>query len=282
MYKKARILHSSGKYEEAVSTLEKLIRINPSHSEAYKKLVEFRPDVLKNNIRATYTLDLFDPDFSRRPWQIASLAYGRKTKLGTVIARLNLAERFGESGLQGEVDAYPRINENNYCYLNYGYSSSGVFPRNRAGLEWYHNFPKAFEGSVGMRLLDFRGSTVGIYTFTVGKYAGNYWISLRSFFTPGSDGTSVSGLIQVRRYFADPENYFGLRLGYGVSPDDNRNLLDSNRQLTLKTRSVRLEYNHIFNHVWILNAGAVWGAEERIPKTFSGYYTIDISVSRLF
>lgn len=284
LFKKARILHSSEKFEEAVATLEKLIRKNPAHAEALKKLQEYRIDVLKNTVRLTYTLDFFDKAFNRDPWQIIALSYGRKTKFGSVIARINLANRFGNTGFQGEVDAYPKISENNYGYLNYGFSQSSVFPKNRLGLEWYHNFPKSFEGSIGMRVLYFNNSNADIYTFTLGKYVSNYWISLRSFVTPGTGGTSVSGFLQMRRYFSDPENYFGLRMGYGVSPDDNQNLVDSDlgNRLTLKTWSLRAEFNHIFKHVWIFNTGAVWGNEERIHGTFSGHYTFDISISRLF
>ncbi len=283
-FKKARILHSSEKFEEAVATLEKLIRKNPAYAEALKKLQEYRLDVLKNTVRLTYTLDFFDKVFNRDPWQIAALSYGRKTKLGSIIARFNLANRFGNSGFQGEIDAYPKISESNYGYLNYGFSQSSVFPKNRLGLEWYHNFPKSFEGSIGMRLLYFNRSPVDIYTATLGKYTGNYWISIRSFVTPGTDGTSVSGLMQMRRYYSDPENYIGLRLGYGVSPDDNRNLVDSDLEsrLTLKTRSLRMEFNHIFKHIWIFNAGAIWGNEQLLTKKYSGYYTFDISISRLF
>ncbi len=146
LFKKARILHSSEKDEEAVATLEKLIQKNPAHSEALKKLQEYRLDLLRNTIRLTYTLDYFDKAFGRHPWHITALSYGRKTKLGSVIARINLANRFGNTGFQGEMDAYPKISENNYCYLNYGFSQSSVFPKNRLGLEWYHNFPKSFEG----------------------------------------------------------------------------------------------------------------------------------------
>jgi len=282
LFKKARILHSSEKYEEAVAILEKLIRKNPAHAEALKKLQEYRLDLMKNSIRLTYTLDFFDKAFNRDPWQIAAWSYGRKTKFGSVIARINLANRFGNKGFQSEVDAYPKINENNYGYLNYGFSKSSVFPKHRLGFEWYHSFPKSFEGSFGMRFLYFSSSNVYIYTATLGKYVGNYWISMRAFVTPGTGGSSVSGLLQMRRYFSDPENYLGLRLGYGVSPDDNRNLIDSNQKLALKTRSIRIEFNHILKHVWIFNTGAVWGNEERQFGTFSGYYTFDLSISRLF
>lgn len=282
LLKKAKILHSSEKFEDAVVTLKKLIQKNPTHTEAMKKLQEYRLDVMKNSIKLNYTIDYFDKAFNRDPWQITALSYGRKTKFGSVIARINMANRFGNTGFQYELDAWPKISENNYGYLNYGFSQSAVFPKNRFGMEWYHNFPKSFEGSIGMRMLYFSSSNVDIYTATLGKYIGNYWLSLRSFITPGTDGTSVSGLLQMRRYFSDPENYIGLRLGYGVSPDDNRNLIDSDQTLTLKTRSVRMEYNHIFKQVWIFNTGAVWGNEERIPGEFSGYYTFDISISRLF
>ncbi|MDD4645804.1 MAG: hypothetical protein PHY99_07435, partial [Bacteroidales bacterium] len=77
-------------------------------------------------------------------------------------------------------------------------------------------------------------------------------------------------------------NYFGLRLSYGVSPDDNRNLIDSNQKLALKTKSVRLEYNHIFNRLWILNTGLVWGNEELQSGVYASFYTFNISLMRLF
>ena len=280
--KKARILHSNEKYDEAVKTLEDFMDKNPAQPEMLRKLKEYRPDVLKNSVRLTYTVDFFDKEFNRDPWQITSLAYGRKTKAGTFIARLNYASRFGTNGFQVEADAYPKLGENSYGYLNYGFSKNSLFPDNRFGAEWYRNFPKAFEGSAGIRLLGFGSALTDIYTATIGKYAGNYWLSLRTYVTPGDEGTSLSGALSVRRYFADAENYVGLRLGYGISPDDSRNQIDSERRLMTKTRSIRTEFNHIFSRSWILNAGAVLGGEEIQPGEFSGYYTFDISVVRLF
>lgn len=280
--KKAKILYSGEKYEEAVAVLEGFLQKNPGDSEFLIKLKEYRLDALKNNIKLMYTVDFFDEDFNRDPWQLYALSYGRKTKLGTVITRINYARRFGEQGFQYELDAYPKISENNYGYLNYGFSNNVLFPKNRFGAEWYHNFPHAFEGSVGVRFLDFGSSGVDIYTATLGKYIGNYWVSLRSFVTPDPSGTSVSGFLSVRRYFSDSENYIGLRAGYGISPDDRRNPVESEKNLTLNTYSVRAEYNHLIKKVWILNLAAVWSNEEIQPGAFSGYYTFDIGISRLF
>ncbi len=221
--KKARILYSEEKYDDAVSVLEDFLHKKYSgNGEIIKKLDEYRLESLKNKIRLVYTFDYFDKEFNRDPWHLVAISYGRKTKLGTVIARVNYARRFGNQGIQYELDAYPKISENNYGYLNYGLSTDGLFPKNRYGAEWYHNFPHAFEGSIGFRLLDFGSSGVDIYTATFGKYVGNYWISLRSYVTPDSTGTSVSGALSARRYFSDSEDYIGLKLSYGVSPDDNQ------------------------------------------------------------
>ncbi|NCB07710.1 MAG: YaiO family outer membrane beta-barrel protein [Bacteroidia bacterium] len=237
---------------------------------------------MKNEVRLIYTIDLFDEAFDRDPWQIQAWSYERKTKAGPVIARVNYANRFEKTGFQLEADAYPRLNGNNYLYINYGFSQSSVFPIHRGGLEWYHNFRNGFEGSAGMRLLSFDPSNVEIYTASLGKYAGNYWLSLRSFVTPETRKTSVTGVLLVRRYFSGSKNYAGLKLGYGNSPDELRNLIDSSQKLSLKTQWIRLEFNRIFAHTWSFGAGATLGREERLPDTFSGYYSFEFSLSKMF
>lgn len=285
LLKKARIQHGSEAFDDAVKTLQTLIGINSGNAEAIKLLQEYRLDVMKNRIRVNYTIDHFDKSFNRDPWQVLAVSYARKTKLGTVLARVNLAERYGNQGIQYEFDAYPTISENNYAYVNYGFSNSTVFPDHRIGAELYHSFPKAFEGSIGLRSLFFGTSDVTIYTASVGKYISNYWVSLRSYVTPGSDGTSVSGQFQVRRYFSNAENYLGLRLGYGVSPDENQNLVGdvvTITRLNLKTQSVRLELNQLIGKRWVFNPALIWGQEEREPGNYSGYYSIDVSITRLF
>ncbi len=280
--KKARILYSSEDYEKAVKVLEDYLQLNPGVAEFIMKLKDYRLELMKNKIKLNYTVDFFEKEYNRDPWQITALSYNRKTNIGTVIARLNYANRFGNKGFQYEIDAYPKFTENSYVYVNYGFSQNSLFPKNRYGIEWYQNLPKAFEASLGMRLLQFSDSYVDIYTATIGKYVGNYWFSLRSYVTPDTTGTSVSGSLHTRRYFSDPENYLGLKVGYGVSPDENRDLLNSAQRLNLKKGSVRLDYNHIFKHILIFNMGAEWGTEEIQTGTMAGYYTLDASVSWLF
>lgn len=280
--KKARILNSDEKTEEAVGLLSDFVENESASPELMKKLKEYRLDLMRNTVKIAYTVDFFEEDFNRDPWHIVALSYGHETGIGSVIARVNYAKRFDNTGFQYEIDAYPTLTKNAYAYVNYGFSESILFPNHRLGFEWYQNFPKAYEASLGLRALFFDNSSVDIYTATVGKYLGNYWLSLRSYVTPDSDGTSVSGSLQMRRYYSDPEHYYGVRLSYGISPDDNSNLIISEERLTLKARSLKLEYNHIFKRIWILNLGFTVGDEERIPGKYSNFYTFDIIFSRLF
>ncbi|HEY3373394.1 MAG TPA: YaiO family outer membrane beta-barrel protein [Prolixibacteraceae bacterium] len=264
-FQKARILNSADQYDESVAVLENLLKKNSANSDALRLLEKVRLELIKNKITINYSYDYFNNSaYKKEPWQLVYLQYARKTALGTVIGRVNYANRFGSDALQFEADAYPRIGENDYLYFNYGFSDMSGFPNQRGGFEWYHSFPKSFEGSLGSRLLYFQGSKrVIIYTGSFGKYFGNYWFSLRPFITPGSDGTSVSTYLLVRRYFSDPENYIGIRLGVGSSPDERRLLLnDPNQAAHLKSQSVKLDYNHIFGNRWIFSTGVAFANEE--------------------
>ena len=127
-----------------------------------------------------------------------------------MIVRANYANRFREDTAQYEIDAYPRLAKGLYAYVNYGYSSHRFFPKNRVGGELYANLPHGVELSGGFRWLQFESSEVTIYTGTIAKYQGNYWISLRPYITPKSEGTSQSYNLTVRRYFGGPDNYLGV------------------------------------------------------------------------
>jgi YaiO family outer membrane protein len=263
-FQKARILNSAEKYDEAAGVLENLLKRNSSNNDAVRLLEKVRLELMKNRLTLNYSYDYFaNAAYQKDPWQLLYLQYARKTSFGTVIGRVNYAKRFGSTAVQFEADAYPKVSENDYLYLNFGYSDASIFPGQRGGFEWNRSFPNAFEGSLGGRLLHFQNSWVAIYTGSIGKYLGNYWFSLRPFVTPGSGGTSVSTYLIVRRYFSDPENYVGVRLGVGTSPDERRLLLfNQNQSAHLKSMSIKLDYNHIFNNRIILNTGIAFANEE--------------------
>ena len=177
-----------------------------------------KPTERRSEISVDYRYDRFDRTFS--PWHSTSVALSRQTPVGTVIGRVNHARRFDRSGAQVELDAYPKFAKNTYGYVNLGYAPSALFPEWRAGAELHRSLPGSWESSVGLRWLRFESRDVRIYTGSVGRYFGNYWISARPFVTPTDSATSVTTTVTARRYFRDGDNYLGVMVGYGRSPAD--------------------------------------------------------------
>lgn len=165
-----------------------------------------------------YSLQHFLGDLD--PWQVGSVSVGRRGAFGSLAGRVNVARRFAQTGWQGELDAYPRITRSTYVYLNAGYSGADIFPSWRFGAEVFRSLPGAWEASAGLRQLRFEGSPVTLLTGTVGRYVGNYWVSLRPYLRERTDGWSTSGSLQARRYFEDGDNYIGARIGLGTTPSD--------------------------------------------------------------
>ena len=154
------------------------------------------------------------------PWHLTALSLGRRTARGSIIGRVTYAHRFGTSGGQVELDAYPRLSANTYAYLSVGYSPSSIFPTWRSGGELFITLPDSWETSAGYRQLRFDGVPITLFTAAVGKYVGNYWFSLRPFVRQADAGISASANITARRYFEDGDHYLGARVGYGRTPPD--------------------------------------------------------------
>ncbi len=237
VYKKARALKLLGNNAAAAEAARQVLRVNPANREARVLLSDVEELMQRYKATVEYTQDRFDKDFD--PWHLGSVSLSRRQAFGSVIGRVNFARRFDKTATQYEVDLYPKFGRGIYAYLNGGYSDSTVFPRIRAGAELYAPLPRGFEASFGARHLRFGSSGVTIYTGSLGLYAGNYWISLRPYVTPGSIGSSVSGSMTVRRYLDGAESYVGLRVGAGSETDERYSTVD---QYRLKSQQGDLEF----------------------------------------
>lgn len=279
--KKSKSLVALNQFEKAKILLNDIVIHDIDNNDARKLLETIRQAERANKITVNYSYSYFEKRMIT-PWQLAYLQYSRRTSFGTIIGRINYASRFNTGGLQIETDAYPRITKTTYMYVNLGYSEKFIFPRFRSGAELYRKLPSAFEASLGFRYLSFTSSDVVIYTASAGKYIGNYWLSARTFITPDKIGTSISGMLTARRYFSDADNYLGIRLSYGTSPDDRKNLLTSSDILHVKSDAARVEFNKKLKQIWIINLAAICENEEYYPSRFRYIFTGDITVSVLF
>lgn len=259
--RKIKTLAELEDYNEAYTIIDSLIGKNKKKSELRQLAESIKKKMSKNIFSIAYDYDYFDKQFID-PWHNFSMSYGRQTKyIGRLITRANLANRFDSKGAQLEIDAYPTLGKKMYAYINAGYSPSYIFPTYRNGISVYRNFPKAFEGELGFRILYFSKATV-LYVGSIGKYTGNFWFSARQTLIAFENGNKVSPAYSfITRYYGKTTyDYVTLTLGYGLTPDDRvRELLLEN--VTVKNYCMKLSVQKLVsgNNVFSITAGIVNG-----------------------
>ena len=175
-------------------------------------------ETLNNRLAIRNAFTVFDQRYD--PMIYSSVSFRRQTLAGSIIPRINYSNRLGKNGIQYDLDFYPKFSKRFYAYLNYGYSSASIYPKHKLGGDLYVNLPGAVEFSAGGRYISFETRNVAVVTNSLGHYRGNYYFSLRSYITPQPGNlTRVSGNLLVRKYLKDAENYFGVNVGMGYSPE---------------------------------------------------------------
>ena len=221
-----------------------------------------KEDLNRLNIRSSVTVfdELFGTALS------SSISLKRQTLAGSIIPRINYSNRNNQTGVQYDLDFYPKFSKKLYAYLNYGYSDSSLFPNHKVGGDLYASLPYAIEFSGGFRYFKTTTNEITSITNSIGHYRGNYYFSLRSNITPEEDNLiRFSSNLLIRKYFRDGENYLGGTIGFGFNPEltelrDGDILL---AQTLLFRESQRMSLHYQFT-----------------PKKSPNMYRANISVSR--
>jgi YaiO family outer membrane protein len=262
--------------DDAVDEVNAVLKEAPDNQQAISLSRQFAVQrALKMTL--SYSGNYFEEKFS--PWQNFYVSASKRFSFGSLILRFNYAERFSNNGYQIESDYYFRLVEGTYTYLNLGYSNTKLFPQVRFGLEPYIKLPASFEMSAGIRYLKFGSKNVTMYTGSLGKYMGNYWISFRPFITPKDEKTSFSGSLSIRRYLADANNYLTLQVGIGFVPFENFTEAEFGR---VDSRKIGLSYNFNVMHDLLLSAGVSYENEEYLPGRNRKKYGSSLSIQKLF
>lgn len=275
LLRKIRAHLSLGENRQASVALARLERVNPSHEALPELRRQAANRILRNTVGASYGYEGWSDIFGRI--HSAGLLLRRKTDLGTVIGRLSYMDRPGRTGLQGRFTAYPVISQGVYGYLDYGYSGSGLFPKHRMGAELFHGLPWSLEGSLGGRYLRFSdASSVTMITGSLSRYLGNYYLSLRAFFTLHSAGTSRALTVTLRRYLANPDHYLWLTGTWGVSPRERTYQQVNADVFLLKSRGIAGGIRMALGRGVTLKASGEYDHRELLfrPGDFTGLITI--------
>lgn len=239
MLKRASVLNATEKYSSAEEIYREILEIYPGSVDARQALETVRLEQMKYGATISYRHDRFEEIFD--PWNFWEFQLSRQLKFGSVIGRIQHADRFGSDGVQFNMDAYPTLFKGLYAYISGGYSEASIYPRYRFGLSLYKSLPASMELEGGIRYLEFSTSQTTIYTASLTKYWGSYMLTGRTYFVPSSGGNSQSGNIMVRRYFGDAETYLGISGGYGSASTDIQ-FAEDIRTLNSSSLSIESQY----------------------------------------
>jgi len=277
----AKIRYSLDQFEKAESVLNELLSINPKQTEARELSSKIKDLTTLNAVGVNYNFVHFDRQFAH-DWHIVGISYKRRTPLGSVILRTNLANKFNENGIQFEAEAYPRLSKMFYMYVGAGYSNNvGIFPKFRSGVSLYANLPASFEGEIGIRQLYFSENLL-MYTGSVGKYYQNFWFNLRTFITPGNSNISHSYTGTVRYYTKGANDYLGFHFGSGISPEENRNNLLDFTEYKMKTFKLGIDYNFSIGKRNLLSVSGTYFNQEYRPRTTGNQIDLSLGFIRNF
>ncbi len=280
---KAKVQNDLKQYTDASTTIDTLLKTDPTNTEAHALDERVKDNAAKNKIGLSYDYIHFDKQFNA-PWQLVSFEYGRQTDIGSIIAYVNYANRFNSDGVQYEVDAYPHISKTFYAYVSAGYSGNeGVFPKFRSGFSLYANLPASFEAEAGFRYLYFTGDT-WIYTASIGKYYKNFWFNFRTYLTPSNSSISQSYSFHARYYTGGADDYLSLGLGTGVSPDDPKNviLLNNGNNYKLRSNNISAAFWHSFKRLNIFFLTASLDHQEYQFQTWGNQLDLGVGYIRRF
>lgn len=281
LIRKAKIMNALRDYETAIHIVDTILSIDKKNTEARALAAQIRDNISKNKIGIKYDYVYFDKQFPD-PWQFLGIDYTRQTRLGPVTAKINYANRFKTSGLQYELEAYPRFSKVFYTYLNIGYSSDiTVFPKWRAGASLYANLPKAFEVEAGLRYLYFNTNTF-IYTLYVGKYYNNFLFGARTYLTPAINNIAESYSVLGRYYYKGVDDYVGIMLSTGISPDDRRVNVQLYNNYKLRTYSCELTLRHSIRKLNIITFNCSILNQEYLPKVTGNQLQVGLGYIRRF
>jgi len=278
---KAKLLIDLIDWQNAEKVIDEVIKKNPQQTEARALSARIRANSALNKVGLAYDYVYFDKQFND-PWHLLSVDYSRQTKLGSVIGRINYANRFNGNGIQFEADAYPRISNTFQAYVNIGYSPDlGIFPKYRAGFSLYANVNGGFEFEAGFRLLHFSENT-WIYTVSVGKYYKNFWFNLRSYLSPLESSISQSFALNTRYYYGGADDYLSLVLRTGLSPDEQNNVLVNETNYKLKSNGITFGYRKAFKTFNIITLNAAIDNQEYLQDTKGNQFSVGIGYIRRF
>lgn len=267
--KKWNVLQLKNDEKEEYQFLKNIEPDFPNDEEIKQRIFFLDSKINSDRIGVNYSYTTFSRD-NYGPWHLGSAQYIRERSWGSLIGRVNYADRFAfdesiANGLQYEAESYIFTGKMSYSYVGVAYSDDVVFPKLRLGYSYFQNFKKGWEADLGFRFTkaedrEFKTGVIGI-----GKYIGSYWINLRTFIQNEKSDFYPAFTLTTRYYFDTRFDYLTLIAGYGTSPDERTTLGQFDQRVALDSYRISGGYYKLFNEHYLTGIQASFNNQEYTP-----------------
>jgi len=267
----ARALRRMNRNREAQAVLDHVLTLDSKNQAARQMRREITTTTLNREVLISHSYDWFSD--GRSGQHETSLSMKSPTPYGSVIGRINRADRFDTTDYQTELDFYPHYRQGTYGYFNVGYSPRGnLYPSYRVGTDLYQSIGHGLEISGGYRRLGF-STGVDILTFSLAKYFHNWLFTGRGFVVPGDPGTSGTAVFSAR-YFLGSEglhDYLEFRYSHGASPAQAQTLQDIE---VLSDSRYSIAFDKALGSRWVGSFSGNIGQSQRIGLSHLMQYEV--------
>lgn len=203
-----------------------------------------------NKVSLNAELNTFNKDYSnRKSWQVYGLGYTKNFNNVTTSLFVSKHFRSNNEGLLYEIEAYPILSKSVYGYINVNVGDALFLQDYGINSSIYYTYKSFAEFELGFRYLKFTTINVTSPVFGITKYVGNYYINARVLLGFNTNNESFQNYqLNIRRYLKRPEDYIFIRLGTGVSPDDNNRFSQVVNNPDLVSKYANLGLNKWFNN----------------------------------
>jgi YaiO family outer membrane protein len=182
---------------------------------------------LDAEVPATYraSVDYTNQSFDSGPssWNTVALASERRDERVALIGRASYVNRYNESMLQLDAEAYPTLGEQTYAHLLTSYATGDILHDFKLWGEIYQGLPQKMEGSLGVRWSVYDDDVVS-FTGSLGHYWQRWFFQGRFVVDTVSGESASSGILRARYSMDDPEDSITTTLAYGDSIEQDEGL----------------------------------------------------------
>lgn len=272
--------------DKAYDYLKSMDKQFPNDTDIKQRLFLLERKNNNDRVGLNYSITFFDRN-GVGPWNLGSAQYIRERKWGSLIGRVNYANRLSfktsiADGLQYEAESYFFTGKKAYSYAGVAYSDDIVFPKWRLGYSFYHNFNNGWEADLGMRYTKTADEDLTAAVVGVGKYLGSYWINLRTFLQNQNSKMYPAFTLTTRYYFDSRFDYATIMLGYGTSPDERSVLGQLEQRIAMDSYRIGAGYYRVLWQNYLAGIQVNYNNQEYLPGRKQNETEINFSLQYRF